>query len=137
MPGQAWAHSRPGVKAGVSPVFHPLIDHLNEVGRLAADLAGSAGSDWARIAGIWHDLGKFRPGFQAYIRQTPDAHLEGRLPASSEKTHSAAGALHAIAAFEARWGPGAGKAARPLAYVIAGHHAGLSDWHPSDTHSGS
>jgi CRISPR-associated endonuclease/helicase Cas3 len=136
MPEQAWAHSRPDIKAGTQPAFHALVDHLHKVGSLAAEFAGGAGSDWAHIAGLWHDLGKFRPGFQFYIRQTSDAHLEGRLPATSEKSHSAAGALHAIARFEARWGSDAGKAARPLAYVIAGHHAGLADWHPAEGHNG-
>jgi CRISPR-associated endonuclease/helicase Cas3 len=136
MPEQAWAHSKLEQGAGVSPVFHALTAHLHEVSRLAAEFAGNAGADWAQLAGLWHDLGKFRPGFQAYIRQTSDAHLEGRLPASSEKSHSAAGALHAMATFEARWGSRAATAARPLAYVIAGHHAGLADWHPSEVTSG-
>ncbi len=83
---------------------------------------------WAHLAGLWHDLGKYRPGFQRYIRVVNDAHIEGKLPPSSDKTHSAAGALHALREIEARWGAQGGVLGRVLAYVIAGHHAGLGDW---------
>ena len=107
---------------------HGLVDHLNAVAGTAALFAQSWGKDWAWIAGLWHDLGKFRPGFQQYIRLVNDAHIEGKLPASSDKTHSAAGALHALRLFEQIYGRTGAMVARPLAYVIAGHHAGLADW---------
>jgi CRISPR-associated endonuclease/helicase Cas3 len=109
---------------------HMLDDHLNAVGETAADFGSAFGAaDWARLAGLWHDLGKYRGGFQKYIRQTsdPDSHIEGRV-GGREKTHSAAGALHAIQVLKDRFGPSGETAARLLAYVIAGHHAGLSDW---------
>ena len=112
-----------------SPRAHDLAEHLRQVGAGAASSAAAFGAaDWARLAGLWHDLGKYRDGFQRYIRDCADAHIEGRVP-SKDKTHSAAGALHAIEALECRHGP-AGKLAAPvLAYLIAGHHAGLADWH--------
>jgi CRISPR-associated endonuclease/helicase Cas3 len=86
-------------------------------------------SSWAHAAGLWHDLGKYRPGFQKYVRQADgeNAHIEGRavLVAGRDKSHSAAGALWAMQQLNQ---PG-----RPfgniLAYLIAGHHAGLADWH--------
>lgn len=109
---------------------HALDEHLTAVGKLAADLASSFdANDWAGLAGLWHDLGKYREGFQKYIRQTsdPNAHIEGRV-GGRNKTHSAAGALHAMQVFAARFGPLGETAARLLAYVIAGHHAGLADW---------
>lgn len=123
-----------------SPVAHGpdhlLIDHLRAVAALAAGLQGAAGGQatqsWAHLAGLWHDLGKFRPGFQRYVRQDADAHIEGRALVSTrgrDKTHSAAGALQALHSFEARFGPAGGVVARVLAQVIAGHHAGLYDWH--------
>ena len=98
----------------------------------ASSLEGAAGvgiTPWAVLAGIWHDLGKYREGFQRYIRQggDPDAHIEGRV-AGPEKTHSAAGALWAqqyLAEVDKRSGP---VVARVLAYLIAGHHAGLDNW---------
>jgi CRISPR-associated endonuclease/helicase Cas3 len=131
MPQQAWAHSKPA-QTGEPSDYHPLTDHLQQVGNLAEAFFQGHGSQWARLAGLWHDLGKFRPGFQTYIRQTAEAHIEGKLPTTSDKTHSAAGALHALSAFQARFGRGAEIAARPLAYIIAGHHAGLADWHPGE-----
>ena len=111
-------------------VEHWLIDHSREVSAMSADFATSFGPAWAGIAGLWHDLGKFRPGFLRYIRGVSgvDAHLEGKWPTGSEKTHSAAGALHALAIFQERYGEAGRLAARVLAYVIAGHHAGLADW---------
>ena len=77
---------------------------------------------WAYLAGLWHDLGKYRPGFQRYLRQSdnPDSHIEGKI-GGREKTHSAAGALWALQQLGEPNG-------RVLAYLIAGHHAGLDDW---------
>jgi CRISPR-associated endonuclease/helicase Cas3 len=81
---------------------HGLADHLGEVGRLAAQFSGDdATRSLARLAGLWHDLGKYRPGFQRYIRMvgagaSEDAHIEGKLPQGSDKSHSAAGALWAL-----------------------------------------
>lgn len=107
---------------------HPLDAHLRKVAALAGSFARDpAAVQLARLAGLWHDLGKYRPGFQRYIRRCADAHIEGRVP-DRDKTHSAAGALWA----EKRLSELAGKEGRMLArvlqYVIAGHHAGLADW---------
>lgn len=105
---------------------HALAEHLHEVGELAADFAQSFGSDWARLAGRWHDLGKYRPRFQKYIRLVSgfeaDAHIKGE---SGKAPHSTAGALLACEHSEKA---GFGAAGRVLAYLIAGHHAGLADW---------
>jgi len=43
---------------------HDLAAHLRAVAGLAAQWADSYGAEWARLAGLWHDLGKYRPGFQ-------------------------------------------------------------------------
>lgn len=100
---------------------HDLLDHCLEVGQLAAEFAARYGSDWARVAGLWHDLGKYRPRFQHYIRRASgfeaDAHIRGE---AGKAPHSTAGALLACDRF--------GTAGRVLAYLIAGHHAGLYDW---------
>jgi CRISPR-associated endonuclease/helicase Cas3 len=126
---RALAHAQVDVASG-SVREHDLVDHLQSVATLAARFAASFGPEWARLAGLWHDLGKFRPGFQSYILSVNglDAHLEGKWRTGSDKTHSAAGALFALDEFERRFGPRGRMMARVLAYVIAGHHAGLADW---------
>ena len=109
-------------------VVHDLEEHLRAVGDLADEFASNFGaSDWGRLAGLWHDLGKYSPAFQSYIARgsgfDPEAHIEG---GKGRVNHSSAGALHAV---EKLGGKG-----RLLAYLIAGHHAGLPDWH-SDEHA--
>ena len=109
---------------------HGLVEHSAGVSELAACFAAAFGPDWARLAGLWHDLGKFRIGFQRYIRGVNgiDAHLEGKWPTGSKKTHSAAGALHALHVLHEHYGADGALLARALMYVIAGHHAGLANW---------
>lgn len=110
---------------------HLLDDHLRSVASLAGSFAtawdqASGTNGWAYQAGLWHDLGKYRAGFQRYVHlsDNPDAHIEGKV-GGREKTHSAAGALWAMRQLN--------RANQPighiLAYLIAGHHAGLDDWH--------
>ncbi|MGB7991337.1 MAG: CRISPR-associated helicase Cas3' [Candidatus Methylophosphatis roskildensis] len=109
---------------------HSLAEHLREVARRAGENAALFdASDWGRLAGIWHDLGKYRSGFQAYIRQSngSEAHIEGKV-AGREKTHSAAGAIWAQRYLPEVAGRQGEVIARILAYVIAGHHAGLDNW---------
>ncbi len=115
---------------------HLLADHLQAVADLAGNFSktfdradADAAQRWAYLAGLWHDLGKYRPGFQHYLSQSDnlDAHIEGKV-GGREKTHSAAGALWAIESLEKTHGANGKLAARVLAYLIAGHHAGLDDW---------
>ena len=113
---EPWAHSG----------GHLLAEHLQGVAGAAAEFAqalGPASAPWAELAGRWHDLGKYRPGFQRYVRQAEDAHIEHRV-AGREKTHSAAGALWAMQQLNQSKLP----YGHVLAYLIAGHHAGLGDW---------
>jgi CRISPR-associated endonuclease/helicase Cas3 len=110
---------------------HSLLDHLLAVAQGASiDAALFRCADWAYLAGLWHDLGKYRSGFQKYIQQAknPDAHIEGKV-VGREKTHSAAGALWAQQYLAERYGPRGKVVARVLSYLIAGHHAGLDNWY--------
>jgi CRISPR-associated endonuclease/helicase Cas3 len=110
---------------------HLLEDHLLAVAKLAAEKAASFNSsEWASLAGKWHDLGKYRTGFQRYIRQCSDenAHIEGRV-AGAEKTHSAAGAVWAINTLSHKHGESGRLVGRVFAYLVASHHAGLYDWY--------
>lgn len=114
------AHVRNGSE---SESQHDLQTHLAAVAGMAGRFASPFDASFmAELGGYWHDLGKYRPGFQRYIvsRNDENAHLETGL-ASRDKTHAAAGALHAIERF--------GIAGRALAYLICGHHGGLRDWH--------
>ena len=105
---------------------HDLSEHLHGVARLAREFANPFGSgEWAELAGLWHDLGKYRSRFQRYIGHVSgydvDAHIEGK---PGKAPHSTAGALLACDKFK--------ETGRILAYLIAGHHAGLSDWHSEE-----
>lgn len=105
---------------------HCLVEHLEAVARLAASFAPGPSAEWARLSGLWHDLGKFRPGFQKYIRLDENTHIEGRV-SGRDKTHSAAGSLHALQTLQARDGAFGRCAGWLLAHLIAAHHAGLYD----------
>ena len=110
-----FAHSRLGAD---EMTWEPLPDHLSRVGELAQEFAGAFhAGPWGRLAGKWHDLGKYSEAFQRYLRATALADSHGAEMAG-RVDHSTAGAQHA-----ARQGP----LGRLLAYCIAGHHAGLPD----------
>ncbi len=101
-----------------SSAWQSLREHLENVADLAGEFAAAfEAEEWGRRAGLWHDLGKYRSAFQKY--------LHGERSAGGD--HSAAGALLA----QSRGGnPDAWV---PLAFAIAGHHAGLSNFQKADT----
>jgi CRISPR-associated endonuclease/helicase Cas3 len=100
--------------------WHRLEEHLRGTAELADQFASEFGcGEWGYLAGLWHDLGKFSEAFQRKIHAAgggAEAHIE----AKAKVDHSTAGALHSIERFNL---PG-----RLLAYLAAGHHAGLPDW---------
>lgn len=109
-------------------VTQSLQDHLNGTAKMSGDFASEFGNrDWGEILGYWHDLGKFLPAWQRYIRRETgydiDACIEG---SNSRPNHSTAGAVLAFDSLKGR------PVARLIAYGIAGHHAGLPDWYPDD-----
>ena len=123
---QFYAHSLADANGTPLPPaqWEPLADHLHAVAHRAAAFAAKFNaSSWGRLMGLWHDVGKYRPEFQAYLFKENgfEGHLEqykGRVD------HSTAGAQHAIRELTQLGQPDAG---RILAYCIAGHHAGLAD----------
>lgn len=106
--------------------WQKLEEHLAGTAKLASAMAAEFGCfEWGYLAGLWHDLGKFSLEFQKYIKTAsdPDAHIEGSRPGRVD--HSTPGAIHAVERFET--------VGRILAYVIAGHHAGLPDYEADTT----
>lgn len=106
---------------------HYLKDHLISTAKLAAKFTSEfSNSDWAELVGYLHDLGKYHPDWQKYIRRATgfydeDAHIEGY---AGRPNHSAAGAIFIFDKFKNS------PMAKALAYVIGGHHSGLPDWNP-------
>jgi len=108
---------------------HSLDTHLRSVAELARSFAsGFCAGDWAGLTGLWHDLGKYAPDFQHYIRdasgyEREQAHIEEGRGADGKLRqrvdHSAAGAIHAVDRF--------GALGIVIANLIAAHHAGLYD----------
>ena len=121
------AHAKENSSAGKGFDIHLLEDHLRKVAKQAQEFAKEFGADdWAYPAGLWHDLGKYRETFQAYIQRgtgiNPDAHIEK--DSDPRTNHASSGAIYAIDALK-KLGEEVGL---PLAYIIAGHHAGLPDY---------
>jgi CRISPR-associated endonuclease/helicase Cas3 len=115
-----YAHTLPGKPTAD---WEPLRDHLEQVARRAGEFASTFSAEaWGRVAGLWHDLGKYSKEFQARLFRENglEAHLEGPV---GRVNHSTAGAKHAIDSFTGEQG----LRGRILAYCIAGHHAGLAD----------
>ena len=121
MKHEFYAHSRNGKPP---EEWHRLEDHLKKVAEMARKFGNEfKAGDWAYLAGLWHDLGKYAQAFQNKLRAAAgnEAHLE----AKARVNHSTAGGLYAVERFD--------KAGRLLAYIAAGHHAGLPDWEADST----
>jgi CRISPR-associated endonuclease/helicase Cas3 len=92
--------------------------HLKNVAQMAARFAEPFdAAAWAYPAGLWHDLGKYDLPYQVYIGASGDENH--RIKTTGRHDHSTAGAKHAVS-ISANGG-------KLLAYLIAGHHAGLPD----------
>ena len=116
-----YAHSLPG-----KPVkeWQPLKEHLRNVAEKAKEFAEFFGAgEWGWNASYLHDLGKADSSFQGYLLRVNG--LDDSDYDSGRVNHSSAGA--ALAEDNLKL------AGRILAYLVAGHHAGLPDWHPADT----
>jgi len=103
-----------------------LENHLEAVAIISADFARSfGGENWARLAGLWHDAGKYSDDFQAklMVENGFEAHLEtnpGRV------IHSQAGGH--LAQLKNWKGID-----RVISWLIMGHHTGLADFSTDKT----
>ncbi len=106
-----YAHTHPELPRDK---WQTLEDHLSSVAQMAAKFATVfQGQEWANAAGGLHDTGKCIQSFQDYLERVSRDADQG----PSGIDHSSAGARVAVDK-----APYLGKI---LAYVIAGHHAGL------------
>ncbi len=81
-----------------------------------------AAGEWGYLAGLWHDLGKFAPEWQEYLKSKSDPHIaEVSAFPSKREDHSTAGAAYT------HMSAGLKPFGDLLSYIIAGHHAGLAD----------
>ncbi|MCZ7606677.1 MAG: CRISPR-associated endonuclease Cas3'' [Planctomycetota bacterium] len=99
--------------------WQPLEDHLRAVSAKAAEFALAFGAEnWARLAGLWHDLGKYHPDFQQMLEDVAAGKDKRRVD------HSTAGAALV-------WQKLARKLPQDchwlLTATVAGHHSGLAD----------
>lgn len=103
--------------------WQPLEEHLQNVAKLAADFARPFGGDqWAYLAGLWHDLGKYSDAFQAKL--FAENGIEMKSADSPRKVvHSEAGGHYASL-------KGWQGADRVLSWLIMCHHTGLTDFSP-------
>jgi CRISPR-associated endonuclease/helicase Cas3 len=94
--------------------WHELKEHLSDVAAYARGFADKFGAgELGYYVGLWHDLGKYNPEFQEYLRQCHQASLSGGESPRSRIPHAIYGAKLAAEKFQ------------PLAPLIFGHHAGL------------
>jgi len=98
--------------------------HIRGVARLAGEFSEVFGAgEWGRLAGLWHDLGKYSNEFQKKLFDANgiECHLETK---PGRVIHSQAGGHLAQKVFS-------GGMERVFCWLIMGHHSGLADY-PSD-----
>lgn len=95
-------------------------EHINGTATLASTFAVKfQNAQWGHLLGLWHDLGKYSDEFQDYIKVNSGYQNGDKI---GKTDHSSAGAILAKELLPQMW--------PPLAYCIAGHHAGLHNWLP-------
>lgn len=99
---------------GEAGVWHDLVGHLQRTAEKAKENGAKFGAgELAGLAGLWHDIGKFNPEFQDYLRRCEKAKREGASAPAKGTPHAIYGAMQAADSLQA------------LAAIIYGHHAGL------------
>ena len=99
-----------------SDQWHSLREHLSEVAQKTERYANKFDAGvLGYYAGLWHDLGKYNPEFQEYLRLCNIASKAGKAAPRSKVPHGFHGARLA-------W-----EKCMPLAPIIYGHHGGLPE----------
>jgi CRISPR-associated endonuclease/helicase Cas3 len=110
-----YAHTRPGPDKSH---WQELRRHLDEVATLAERFAPEQWKTHARLAGLWHDAGKYQLKFQRYIASDVDASNEG--VDGRRVQHAIVGAAYA-------WRTG-GMDLLPVALAVQAHHGRLKNF---------
>ena len=114
-----FAHIKALDKGGFK--FQELVEHLLNTAEISSKFANEFdNAEWGYLIGLWHDLGKYSDDFQEYIRVNSGYEEDDQK--RSKTDHTSAGAILAKEVFQGLW--------PPVAYCIAGHHAGLHNWLP-------
>jgi CRISPR-associated endonuclease/helicase Cas3 len=108
-----YAHSRP---APDKDHWQELRKHLDEVATLAEQFAPGKWKTHARVAGLWHDAGKYQFAFQRYIEKDVEASNEGA--EGRRIQHAIVGAAHALRK---------GMDLLPIALAVQAHHGRLKN----------
>lgn len=120
-----YAHSKEGRP---KEEWQLLEEHLKNVAEKAGKCAAKfQSSNWAWNAAWLHDLGKAADEFQAYLlreNSLDDSEYDGT--GHGRVNHSSAGAAFAEEILDPIIG-------RAIAYIAAGHHAGLPDFYSAET----
>lgn len=96
-----------------------MLDHLNGTAIIAQNFAREFNNpEWGKLLGLWHDLGKYSSEFQEYIRVNSGYEEDDQK--RSKTDHTSAAAILSKEIYPNIW--------PPLAYCIAGHHAGLHNF---------
>ena len=114
--------------SGATGDWQLLSDHLYAVAEKAREFAEPFSSgDLAYWAGLLHDLGKFNPDFQTYLKAAEKARKENLVGPTRGPDHSSAGMVVARTAYIQDY-PQLGQTGQgaELAWSIASHHAGLA-----------
>lgn len=116
MAEQYFAHT----PAAGSEVWQTMNDHLSGVANRARQFGSKFNAaDLAELAGWLHDIGKYSPEFQKYLKQCHLAVVNGTaLPRPGAAEHKSVGARAALLADK-------GTHEALLALCVAGHHGGL------------
>lgn len=107
-------------------IEHSLEEHLLEVSKMSSSYCSYLKNDnlkeIIRIAGLWHDLGKFNPEWQEYLKMKSGYYSNTFTFNCGKVNHSSAGAILANQSNKIN-----DINRKIIAYCIAGHHAGLAD----------
>jgi CRISPR-associated endonuclease/helicase Cas3 len=119
-----------GYYAHTPPLYQPdkwqtMQEHVTNVANLASEFAKPFHADLlAKLAAYLHDIGKYSPEFQSYLKQCHQARLDqGPMPKAGSAEHKAAGAKYALESSQM-----SAELKVLMSLVVLGHHGGLPKW---------